>query len=382
MLFSSIPGHEHLKKQLVHSAQNGRIAHTQLFIGPEGSGTLPMALAYARYLLCNNVGFENEGGNSSCNSKVASLQHPDLHFYFPTPSGTAGSKAMSSEELYPEWRQFLYERPFGSLAEWFTHAGGDGKQGEIRATDADSIARVIGMKSYEGGKKVLIVWRAELMNNSTANKLLKILEEPSDDTFIILLVENPDELLPTVRSRCQEIEFRPFSESHVADFLNARLTLDTAKVKMLAARSQGNLSKALLLAEENDAELEFEKWFVDWVRAAFSAKGNPGAIKSLISWSEDLAGIGRERQKRFLSFCAEMFRQALLTNYGAGSLTYIVPEYGNFKLEKFAPFVHGGNIVGIFQEIEDAMYHIERNANAKIIFTDLSIKLTRYIHAK
>jgi len=330
MLISSLLGHDHLLSHLTTTADAGRIPHAQLFVGPEGSGTLAVAIAYAQYILCQNQGGENNTGNAACNVKFDSLSHPDLHFIFPTVTTEEVKSKPKSIDFINEWRQFVSQNSYGSLFDWYQTLGVQNKQGEIRVTDAQEIVKALSLKAYEGGYKIAIIWMADKMNSEAANKLLKLIEEPADKTVFI----------------------------------------------------QGNYNKALKLLQENNEEDLFEKWFVDWVRAAFRAKGNAGAIQDLISWSEQIAGLGREAQKKFLHYCIEMFRQALLLNYQTTALVYMEPKIENFKLENFAPFVNHSNIDAVFNELSQASYHIERNGNAKLILTDLSIKLTRLIHSK
>ena len=223
---------------------------------------------------------------------------------------------------------------------------------------------------------------ADKMNIATSNKLLKLLEEPPQKTVFLLITENENDILQTILSRCQVLHFGGLPESIIAEALVSREKTEEKAALKIAHQAQGNYNKALQLLHKTEDDYPFEAWFVQWVRAAFRAKGNAAAIQDLISWSETIAGIGREAQKQFLHFCIEMFRQALLLNYQSPSLVYIEPTVEKFKLENFAPFVNGNNINDIFKELSDAIYHIERNGNAKIILTDLSIKLTRLIHKK
>jgi DNA polymerase-3 subunit delta' len=221
---------------------------------------------------------------------------------------------------------------------------------------------------------------AEKMNTAASNKLLKMLEEPSDKTLFILIAEHEEDIIQTILSRCQVLHFSAIPEKIIADALTAQHDLDPRTAAKIAHQAQGNYNKAQQILNESGEDVVFEKWFVDWVRAAFRAKGNAAAIQDLIQWSEQIAGLGRETQKKFLGYCIELFRQALLLNYQTTSLVYMEPKIEKFKLENFAPFVSGNNIQDIYKELSDAIYHIERNGNAKIILTDLSIKLTRLIH--
>ncbi|SHL88657.1 DNA polymerase III subunit [Flavobacterium xanthum] len=382
MQFSEILGQEHIKSHLTKSADLGRIPHAQLFVGPEGSGTLPMAIAYAQYIICSNQNSENSGSNEACNLKFQKTSHPDLHFIYPTVSTEEVKTKPKSIDFITEWRQFLEHNPYGSLFDWYQMLGVKNKQGEIRVDDAQEILKSLALKSYEGGYKIMIIWMADKLNIAASNKLLKLLEEPTDRTVFILISENEEDIIQTIRSRCQVLHFNGLSEKVIAEALVSKENIESKTAIKIAHQAQGNFNKALQLLQPDSESVFFEKWFVDWVRAAFRAKGNAAAIQDLIQWSEQIAGLGRETQKKFLHFCIEMFRQALLLNYQTTSLVYMEPQVEKFKLENFAPFVNGNNINAIFKELSDAMYHIERNGNPKIILTDLSIKLTRLIHQK
>jgi DNA polymerase-3 subunit delta' len=378
MEFSNILGQEYIKNHLVKSADLGRIPHAQLFIGPEGSGTLPTAIAYAQYVLCNT----NNELNESCSLKFQKLSHPDLHFIYPTVTTDEVKAKPKSIDFITDWRQFVLEKPYGGLFEWYAKLGVQNKQGEIRVDDAQEILKSLSLKSYEGGYKIMIIWMADKMNIAASNKLLKLLEEPPEKTVFILITENEEDIIQTIRSRCQITHFNSLTEKIIANALVEREQIEEKNALKIAHQSQGNYNKALHLLNEDEEAFPFEQWFVTWVRAAFKAKGNAAAIQDLIEWSEKIATLGRETQKKFLQFCIEMFRQALLLNYETKTLVYLEPKVEKFKLENFAPFVNGNNINDIFKELSDAMYHIERNGNAKIILTDLSIKLTRLIHKK
>lgn len=382
MQFLQILGQDYIKNHLTKSATSGRIPHAQLFVGPEGSGTLPMAIAYAQYILCANVGNENSSGNSACNLKFQHYSHPDLHFIYPTVTTEEVKTKPKSSDFIIDWRQFLTENPYGSLFDWYNILGVKNKQGEIRVDDAQDILKSLALKSYEGGFKIMIIWMADKMNIAASNKLLKLLEEPSDKTLFILIAEDEEDLIQTIRSRCQVLHFNALPEKIIAEALVSLENMEPREATKLAHQAQGNYNKALHILKEDSEELPFEEWFVIWVRAAFRAKGNAAAIADLIQWSEQIAGLGRETQKKFLLFCVDMFRQALLLNYQTPGLVYFEPKVEKFKLENFAAFVNGNNITAIFKELSDAIYHIERNGNAKIILTDLSIKLTRLIHKK
>lgn len=382
MLFKDIIGHSHIKKHLTTSADNGRIPHAQLFVGPEGSGTLPMAIAYAQYILCNNNNAENNTGNTTCNLKFDKFSHPDLHFAFPVTTNDKIKRHPVSSNFLEEWRQLLNEQPYANLFDWYRLLGVDNKQGQIGVDEALEIVKALSLKSYEGGYKIMLIWMAEKMNTQAANKLLKLIEEPPNKTIFLLIAEDEEQIINTIRSRCQIVHFPPLAENDIKDTLQKNHNVERAVATKIAHQANGNYNKAFDILHNNSEDNLFENWFILWVRTAFKAKGNKASIRNLISWSEDIAKTGRETQKQFLHYCLELFRQALLLNYSANNLVYVEMQTTNFKLEKFAPFVHNNNIIDIKTELEDAIYHIERNGNSKIILTDLSIKLTRLLHKK
>ena len=381
MLFSDILGLEHLKMHLTTSADNGRVPHAQLFVGPEGSGTLAMAIAYAQYLLCGNKGGENKGPNTACNTKCGTLTHPDLHFAFPVANSEKVKSHAVSDHYLEDWRRFIKEQPYGNLFDWYRLLGIEKKQGQIGVDEAQDIVKKLALKPYEGGFKVLVLWMAEKMNVAASNKLLKLIEEPPQKTVLLLVAEDESQLLNTITSRCQILHFPPLSEALISKALLGK-GIREEEAQAIAQEANGNLNKALDLMNKDSEDLVFEKWFVQWVRSAFKAKGNKSAIHELILWSDEVAKNGREVQKKFLRYCIGVIRQALLINYNVPDLVFTKIHVDGFDLNKFAPFVHENNILPMVEELEKAIFHVERNGNAKIIFTDLSIRLTRLLHTK
>ncbi|MBT4412846.1 MAG: DNA polymerase III subunit delta' [Polaribacter sp.] len=376
MLFNQIIGQEHIKKHLQKSAENGRVPHAQLFIGKEGCGSLPMAIAYAQFLLCN---FSEDAG--ACNIKCNKLQHPDLHFAFPVTTNDSVKKHAVSDLFLEDWRDFIATQPYGSLFNWLQHIGVENKQGLIGVDESEAVVKKLKLKSYEGGFKVMIIWMAEKMNIAAANKLLKLIEEPPQKTVFLLITENEEQIINTIKSRCQALHFPALSEQDIANALILKNQVADNQATKIAHQAEGNYNKALHLLQNDSSDLVFEEWFIAWIRTAFRAKGNASVVQQLISWSDTIAKTGRETQKRFLDYCLQFFRQALLMNYKSDQLVFMESKSG-FDLSKFAPFVHSGNILEIEKELNDAMYHIERNGNAKIILLDLSMKLTRFLHKK
>ncbi|WP_299761801.1 DNA polymerase III subunit [uncultured Dokdonia sp.] len=381
MLFENVIGQDFIKSHLTTSVDAGRIAHAQLFVGTSGSGTLPMAIAYAQYILCSNTNGENIGGNASCNIKFEQLAHPDLHFAYPVATNGSVKSHPVSSHFATEWRSFVQENPYGDLFEWHKHIDIEKKQGQIGVDEAIDINKSLALKAYEGGYKVMIIWMAEKMNTAAANKLLKLIEEPPSKTLFILITENEDKIIDTIKSRCQVLHFPAISEAHLANALVSRQQSDPKEAQKIAHQAQGDYNKALHIIHQDGDDVQFEKWFITWVRTAFMAKGKKESVIELLNWSETIAKTGRETQKNFLNYCVQFFRQAMLLNYKTEPLVYLEPKTG-FDLRKFAPFVHGNNIMDIISELQDASYHIERNGNARIILSDLSIKLTRLLHRK
>ncbi len=379
MDFSEVIGQRHIKSHLLKTIENGRIPHAQLFSGVNGSGLLPTAIAYASALLCDQY----EKGSAeyiSCKNKVSKLIHPDLHFVYPVNTSDDIKKNAVSDNYAESWRNFVLKNPYASLFEWLKSIGIEKKQGNISKFEAENISKKLSLKAFEGGYKIMIIWMADNMNGECANKILKLVEEPSDKTVLILLTEREEQIITTIRSRCQTLTFPLLSQADIAENLIANFHIKDTLATQTARRSRGDFNKAMQLLEESGEDEIFEKWFISWVRSAFKAKGNKGAINNLLDWSDELASQGRETQKKFLFYCIEIFRQALLKNYNADTLLFFEANDKSFSLQKFAPFVHQNNIFEINSALEDASYHIERNGNAKIIFTDLSIKLTRLIH--
>lgn len=382
MLFDDILGLEHIKNHLTTTVDRGRIPHAQLFVGSHGSGTLPMALAYAQYLLCDNTAGKNDDSHNPCNKKFEKIAHPDLHFSFPVANNKRITHKARAMDFIKEWRDFVDQKPYGSLFDWYQSLGIENKQGKIGLDDAKDIAQNLSLKAYEGGYKIMIIWHAETMNIRTANYLLKLIEEPPEKTVFILITEEEGQILETIRSRCQKLTFPPLGENDIKTALMEGFDQEDTEAHKIAFQADGNYARALQILHQDADEKQFEEWFVEWVRTAFRAKGNKGAIIKLLSWAEKIAKTGRETQKRFLKYCLDFMRQAVLQNYKAQSLVHLEPATKGFELEKFAPFVHGNNILEITKELESAIYHIERNGNSKMILTDLSINLTRLLHKK
>ena len=379
MRFEDILGLQHLKNHLVSSVENNRVAHAQLFTGSIGSGTLPIAIAFARTLM---IKYSSPLKIDRISRSFDQLTHPDLHFVYPINNTTSSPKKPNSQDFITDWRSFLSHSPYQNLYDWYQKVGIEKKQGNINVDEAAHIVKLLSLKSYEGGPKVMIIWCADKMNTAASNKLLKLIEEPPNNTYFILITDSPEDILQTIRSRCQRLDFPPIGEADIVKGLSSKFNLTKSEALKIAHQADGSFSKAVHLAEHNSDDELFEKWFITWVRSAFRAKGNKHVVTDLLDWSDQLSRESRETQKRFLIYCIQFFRQALLSNYKVDSLVYLTPYDSKFKFNKFSEFISGANIIDIFKVLEDASFHIERNGNAKMIFSDLSFQLTRLLHKK
>lgn len=339
MDFSEVIGQQQLKSHLSKTVENGRIPNTQLFVGKTGCGILPIALSYAKEILCRGYKKDSEEYHT-CANKVAKLGHPDLHFVFPVNTNEDIKKNPVSANFSSDWRDFVLKNPYASLYEWYQFIGIENKQGNISKYEAQEISKNLSLKPYEGGYQVMIIWMADKMNLECSNKILKIVEEPPEKTVLLLLTENEEKVLETIQSRCQKLHFPLLSEDIIATYLIEHQGVNEDVAKNISRRANGDLNKALHMSSNNEDDLIFEKWFLSWVRTAFRAKRNKSSINDLIAWSEMLAKEGRETKKKFLGYCLEVFRQAMLKNYEVDSLLYFETKDEKFSLEKFAPFVH------------------------------------------
>lgn len=348
MRFKEIEGQWVLANRLTEIIDSGRVSHAQMFLGPTASGSLALALAYAQYLNCENRQHYGEGAElraDSCGEcpncrKYEQLMHTDLHLVFPSAVTTTVKSKPSSEDFQEEFRDFLIDcRQVGTEDEWYARLGIENKQGMIREKDADNIVRALSLKSYEGGYKVVVMWMAERMNLDAANKLLKTLEEPTDKTLLLLVAESRDRMLSTIISRVQQV---------VVPDLGMGLT--------------------------DERRMEYAGMFVSWMRLLFKLD-----MHSLSAWVDRTAGIGREPQKCFLQYSQEALRACFLKTVAGITLPGEL-EFGDEKFDTFFPsMITTNNVEQMNQAITDAMYAIERNANAKITLMQLSFTMSKMI---
>lgn len=367
MFFKDVIGQEEAKQRLIREAKEGKIAHARLFCGPEGIGKLPLAIAFARYLSCNNPGENDACGVCPSCVKFNKLAHPDLHFVFPVIKKKA--KDTVSDDFISEWRELLSHTPYFNLNIWLEEMGAENQQAQIYVKESDEIIRKLSLKSSQGGYKIMIIWLPEKMNVECSNKLLKLLEEPPSQTIFLLISEEPDMLLTTIQSRTQRFTLYGIKEECIMERLQNQYGLQEKDANSIAHQSEGNFLKALEsihLSEENKL---FFDLFVNLMRLSYQRK-----IREMKQWSETLAAMGREKQKHFLSYCQRLVRENFIYNFQNPSLIFMNEEEQNFS-KRFAPYINEKNVMGIMDELSEAQRHIEQNVNARMVFFDFSLKM-------
>ena len=367
MFFKDVIGQEEAKQRLIREAKAGKIAHARLFCGPEGIGKLPLAIAYARYLSCNNPGEKDACGICPSCIKFNKLAHPDLHFVFPVIKKK--SKDTVSDDFITEWRELLSQTPYFNLNIWLEEMGAENQQAQIYVKESDEIIRKLSLKSSQGGYKIMIIWLPEKMNVECSNKLLKLLEEPPSQTIFLLVSEEPDMLLTTIQSRTQRFALYGIEEKYITEKLQSQYGLQERDAISIGHRSEGNFLKALESIHLNEENKLFFDLFVSLMRLSYQRK-----IREMKQWSETLAAMGRERQKHFLSYCQRLVRENFMFNFQDPSLIFMNEEEQNFS-KRFAPYINEKNVMGIMDELSEAQRHIEQNVNARMVFFDFSLKM-------
>jgi DNA polymerase-3 subunit delta' len=371
MFFRDIIGQETLKTRLIQTVQENRVSHAWLFFGPEGSGALPLALAFAGYILCTNRTPHDACGCCAGCNKVSKYIHPDLHFVFPVNKTRILDKdSVTSDDFITNWRNFLLKNPYGRITQWYDFIDMENKQGVINTEESKRLAAKLFLKSYESDYKVVIIWHPEKMNDQAANKLLKLLEEPPALTIFILVSENPDQLLTTVRSRCISVKVPRISDNDISAHLMNSLQVPEEQAREIARLASGNYLKALELSTAGEEfTYHFEK-FRDLMRICYK-----GSIPEMIRMTEELSALTREKQKAFLEYGLGIIRESLALHFQSADIVFMSAEEKTFT-PNFAPFVHGRNVVTITDELNKAIADIERNANGRIVFLDLALKLS------
>lgn len=363
MNWSEVIGQEEAQERLMQMVREDRLPHALMLCGPVGSGKLALAIAFGCQLL--------DDGKTSSRAMLDKLEHPDLHFTYPTiklPSMGADHKPVS-DDFAKEWHELLMAGPYFTMEEWMLAMGGENQQAIITAGESDDLVRKLSLKSSQGGYKVSIVWLPERMNIECANKLLKLIEEPPQQTVFIMVCEEPEKLLETIRSRVQRIDIRKTGNEDIRQALIERRGIDEDSALRISRRANGNWLAAL---EELQADSEnglFLDMYKTLMRLAYQRK-----IKDLRKWSEQMAGMGREKQKRWLNYFLRMTRENFVYNFHEEDLNYMTSEEEAFA-SNFARFVNEGNILPISDLANLAIRDIGQNANAKIVFFDLALQM-------
>ena len=367
MFFRDVIGQDEAKQRLIREAKEGKIAHARLFCGPEGIGKLPLAIAYARYLSCQNPGVDDACGTCPNCMKYNKFAHPDLHFVFPVIK--IKSKDTVSDDFLSEWRELLSQTPYFNLNMWLKEMGAENQQAQIYVKESDEIIRKLNLKSSQGGYKIMIIWLPEKMNVECSNKLLKLLEEPPSQTIFLLVSEEPEMLLTTIQSRTQRFNLYGIEEKQIAQKLIQQYGILEQDAIDIAHRCEGNFLKALETIHLNEENQLFFEMFISLMRLSYQRK-----IREMKQWSETMASMGRERQKQFLQYCQRMIRENFIYNFHVPSITFLNEEERHFS-SRFAPFVNERNVIGIMDELSEAQRHIEQNVNARMVFFDFSLKM-------
>jgi len=367
MQFEEIVGQQEVKRQLIQSVRGGRISHAQLFLGPEGSGSLALALAYAQYVSCENPGETDSCGSCGSCRKMARLIHPDLHFSYPF---FAKHKEDTAVTFIEEWREAFLANPYLNLDEWREQVEAENKQANINISECHQILKKLTLKSFEGEYKILIMWQPEYLDKE-GNTLLKIIEEPPQKTLFLLVAQNQDQILNTILSRTQLVKIGRLKDEEITLFLVQKYGVEHEKAEQIAYLSEGNLQAALLSLKmeiNNNFAL-----FSDWLRMCITNRGT-----QVIDFVETAAKLGRENQKNFFRYGMNMLRESMVILSGATDLVHL-PKLEKDFITNVSKTINIAKAEAMYNELERAHYHIERNANPKILFLDVSLQLVKIL---
>ena len=364
MLFKEIGGQEAVKRHLINTVQENRVSHAQLFLGPEGSGSLPLAVAYAQYLNCENRQPTDSCGECASCRKYNKLIHPDLHLSYPF---FAKHKEDTAATYAEAWRKAFLSNPYMGIGYWRDQLDAENKQANINIAEAHHIIKKLSLKAFEAKYKVLIMWLPEYLDTQ-GNALLKLIEEPPENTLFLLVAENPDKILNTIISRTQLVKINRLDNASVSRYLVGMHGVSEHQANEIAFISNGNLQQAInLLGEDNNGYFNL---MVRWLRYCVMDAG-ADIIKAC---EDELSKLGRENQKSFLLYAINMMRQAVLLKAGMLQMIHLPAAELDF-VQKFGKHYQLGQVEETVRLLEEAHYHIERNANPKILFLDLSLQL-------
>lgn len=368
MQFSRIPGYQELKKTLVSSFGRNHTAHAQLFYGQKGGAALPLAISYGTYLLCENKGEADSCGECSNCQKMAKYIHPDVHFFFP---GSKSQKDKERTDLMQSWRNFIQNHPFGDLEDLFQSVGSENKLNQIGKDDAREIIKTVSLKSFEGGLKIIFIWCPELLNSSAANAILKVLEEPPENTLYLLVSHDYESIIPTIISRTQLFSIPPFETDVITNHLQNHYNIEREKAEHLSRLSENSLGEALKLME-NPNEMTFQS-FQNWMQCNY--KQDHG---TLVKLAEDFSKSSKSEQRSLLSYGITLIRNAILAKDSDDLLTVSGAE--KEFVVKFGKTLPNETLESIYLEMNEVLWNLSRNANPKISFLSLSLRISELIH--
>ncbi|MDA3779754.1 MAG: DNA polymerase III subunit delta [Bacteroidales bacterium] len=368
MLFRDIIGQENIKQKLIHTVKVNRISHAQLFLGSEGSGNLALAIAYAQYISCENKQENDSCGECPSCKKYNKLIHPDLHFVYPF------SKTKTNiNEIPGLWRNAVIENSYLNLFNWYEYLGVENKQGIISKDDSNEVIKILNLKTFESEYKIMIIWMAEKMNLSAANKLLKIIEEPPQKTLFLLISESTEKILPTILSRTQLIKIPKIDNNSIFSYISEKYKITNQEAKDITNLSNGNYLEALNIINKTDADAENFDLFIQLMRFSYQNK-----VLELLNLVDKLAILGREKQKNFLLYSLRLIRENFMLNINNKEITLLSAKEAEFS-NKFSAFINTENVSQIANELNSAIIDIEMNGNNKVILCDFVLKLVKLI---
>ncbi|RSK35344.1 DNA polymerase III subunit [Hymenobacter metallilatus] len=375
MRFSEIPGQQQVKQVLLGSVRRNHVAHAQLFRGAEGSATLALALAYAAFLNCEARTPEADDSCGRCAScqKIDKLIHPDLNFILPITTTKAVTKDAVSSKFAAEWREFVLQNPYQGLNDWMQHIGAENKQGNISKEESVNLLRLVSLKAFEARFKLVIIWLPELMHPSAANAVLKLLEEPPPATIFLLVSNAPEQLLPTIISRVQPVVVRAVPEPELTTWLRDVQHVPEVKARQLAQLTEGNIGAALAAQASGQEEHDYFALFVSWMRTCYANK-----VADMLEKCDEFQKLGRENQKEFLQYALTLMRKVLLFGLDAQLVPHLPQQEQGF-VKGFSPFVTPRNASQLAEELNEAHYHVERNANPRMVFLDVSLRVAELL---
>jgi DNA polymerase-3 subunit delta' len=368
MQFSQVIGQSALKERLTASIREGRIAHALMFLGPEGSGNLALALAFAQYIACPDRTEHDSCGVCPTCKKIDQHQFADLHYTFPFFNKSEGSEKTTCNDWIAAWRNHLKQSPYTTVDEWRNEITEDNKQLIMSVYEAANIIKHLTLKSYEGGYKFQVIWMAEYLKTDTANKLLKIVEEPPEKTIFLFVANSLENILQTILSRVQVVYVPKVDDGAVLQSL-MNLGSSSEKAQEIAHFAHGDWNKALQLLHSKNPDENYAIQFQHWMRMCYK-KDVPGIIR----WSDEMHKLNREDQKHFLTYALDQVRQNLILNYTGADFVRLNHSEKSFS-DKFAPFINDLNAEELMEEITEAFHDVSRNAYTKLVLTDLSFKL-------